>query len=207
MRSSVSSPASSCGSRSRSFACRASAAASTSTRLLSRDDDAHRRRRGSRHRPARCGRLRPRPGRPARPGPASRAGCGDRAGPHGDAQLDELVDVTHRPVDEDRRRAPRLRLHRDQAADHRHRSRLGDREDEHVAGLQPLERPVRGEVVSRSAKAVRAGPAAREPGTTRTNEPASRPRRPRLERRRDAELGEPGLGRHVRYQSPTLPSA
>ena len=33
----------------------------------------------------------------------------------------------------------------------RDRSRLGDREDEHVAVLHPLEPPVRGEVVRHSA--------------------------------------------------------
>ena len=206
-RSSVSSPASSRGIRSRSFAARASAAARTSARLTVRDDDDavavedHDVTRRDADAPDLDGNVE------LTSDPLRRPRGGDRACPHGEPEGDELVEVPYRPVDEDRRRAAGLRLDRDQVADDRHRSLLRDRQDEHVARLDPLERPVRGQVVRRSAGG-RPGRTGRSSSRDDAeDEPASRPAPPAgLERRRDAELGEPRLGRHGGYQSPTLPS-
>ena len=75
----------------------------------------------------------------------------DEARPDRQAQLRQLLDISHRAVDEHRGRAVRLRLSREQVADQRDRFRLGHRHHEDVAGLERRHRGVHHQVVALAA--------------------------------------------------------
>ena len=88
----------------------------------------------------------------------------DVARPDRQPELDELVEVAHRGVDEHRGRAVDLGLRREQVADERVRARLGHRQHEDLARLQ---RAIAAWTMRLSAcphATVRAGPATRLPG-------------------------------------------
>ena len=86
----------------------------------------------------------------------------DETRPDGQAELAQLLDVAHRRVHQDRRRAPDLDLRRQQLTDQRDRPRLRHRQDEHLARLDALDGGMHHQVVVLAAEdgAGRAGSSA-----------------------------------------------